>query len=124
MSKIFENFLRVREADEADYGKSVVRIHRASKPRGINWGDNVNISLDKKNWITSRLEPASDSVADRIYIDIPQRGLLNRDVIGVQRAQPGVACQFYIRKAVSWKLILYGLAGVAVFALLVYWLTL
>ena len=49
MSRISELYLTVREADETDYGKSMVRIHQTDKPHDIKWRDNVNISLDKKN---------------------------------------------------------------------------
>jgi hypothetical protein len=49
MSKTYELYLRVKEADEADFGKFLVRIHKTDKPQGINWGDYIDISLDKKN---------------------------------------------------------------------------
>ncbi len=42
-------FLRVSEADEADYGKHIIRIHEDNKPAGINWGDRIKVSIDKKN---------------------------------------------------------------------------
>jgi len=113
MSRTSELFLRVKEADEVDYGQSVVRIHRADKPRGINWGDRINISLDKKNWVACKLEPAGDLGTSRIYIGIHLRGLLNKDTVGIQIAQLGVPCNFYIRKASSWK-VLYIALGVVV----------
>ena len=49
MSQTFTLFLRVKEAPEADLDELVVRIHATDKPRDINWGDYINISLDKKN---------------------------------------------------------------------------
>jgi hypothetical protein len=106
MSRISELFLRVYEADEADYGKSLIRIHGSSKPQDINWGDNINVSLNKKNWITSKLEPAGDIGSGKIYIDIHQRGLLSRDIVGSRPAKVGEACNFYVRKASS-KVLLY-----------------
>ena len=114
MSLTSELFLRVREADEADYGKSVVRIHRADKPRDINWGDYINISLDRKNWIACKLEPAGDIGTGKIYIDIHLRGLINRDIVGIQRAQLGVPCNFYIRKASPWKVLSYITIGIII----------
>ena len=107
MSRTSTLFLRAKEADEADYGKSVVRIHEANKPQGINWGDYINISLDKKNWITCKLEPASDIGIGKIYIGIHLRGILSKDTVGIQIAKLGVPCTFYIRKAFSWKALLH-----------------
>ena len=107
MSRISTLFLRVKEADEADYGKSVVRIHKADKPQGINWGDYIDISLDKKNWVTCKLEPAGDTGIGRIYIGIRLRGILNRDTLGIQIAKLGVPCTFHIRKASFWKVLLH-----------------
>lgn len=107
MSRISELFLRVREADEADYGQSIVRIHKASKPPDIRWGDDINISLDRKNWITCKLKPASDIGRGKIYIGIHLRGLLNKDTVGIQIARVGVLCTFYVRKASSWKVLFY-----------------
>ncbi len=107
MSRTSTLFLRVREANEADYGKSVVRIHKADKPQGINWGDYINISLDKKNWVTCKLEPASDIGIGKIYIGIHLRGILNKDTVGIQTATLEVPCAFYIRKASFWKALLH-----------------
>ncbi len=101
MSRIHPLVLRVREADESDYGKSVIRIHKANKPLGINWGDQVNLSLDRKNWITCQLEPAGKSGTEQIYIGIHLRGILNKDTVGSRVAQIDVPGQFYIRKAAS-----------------------
>ena len=112
MPKTSELFLRVKEADEADYGKSIVRIHNADKPRDINWGEYVKISLDRKNWITCKMEPAGDAGIGKIYIGIRLRGLLNKDTVGVQIAQPEVPCNFYIRKATPWKVLLYIMIGI------------
>ena len=122
MLRTSELFLRVKEANEADYGKSVVRIHQADKPRGINWSDHINISLDKKNWITCKLEPAGDLGTSRIYIGIRLRGLLNKDTVGIQLAQLGVPCNFYIRKVSPWKVlyIMLGIAVIVAVAFLVY----
>ena len=117
MSKISELYLRVREADEADYGKSVVRIHRSNKPMDIQWGDYINISLDKKNWVTCKLEPAGDIGTEKVYLDMKTRKLLNDDVFGVPIAQVGVPSTLYIRKASLWKLILIIMAGVAIIVL-------
>ena len=60
MPKTHELYLTVKEADEADFDRSLVRIHKTDKPRDIKWGDYINISLDKKNWVTCKLEPAGD----------------------------------------------------------------
>ena len=119
--------LRLKEADEADYGKSVVRIHEANKPQNINWGDRIHISLDRKNWITCKLEPAGRTGIERIYIGIHLRGILNRDTIGIEIAKLEVPCNFYIRKASSWKVPLYAAIGILVtiaVAFLVYFLDL
>ncbi len=107
MSRISTLFLRVKEADEADYGKSIVRIHKADKPQGINWGDYLNISLDRKNWVTCRLEPAADAGIGKIYIGIHLRGILNKDTVGIQIAKLDVPCTFYIRKVPFWKALLH-----------------
>lgn len=77
MSRTYELFLRVREADEADYRQSIVRIHKANKPQDIKWGDNINISLDRKNWITCKLKPSGDIGIGKIYIGIHLRGQVN-----------------------------------------------
>ena len=53
MSKRYEIYLTVREADEADFDKPLVRIHKTDKPIDIKWGDYIDISLDKRNWVTS-----------------------------------------------------------------------
>ncbi len=96
-------FLKVREADEADYGKSVVKIHGADKPVDINWGSYISISLDKKNWVTCKLEPASDTGIGKIYIGIHLRGILNKDTVRVQIAKLEVPSTFYIKKASFWE---------------------
>jgi hypothetical protein len=98
MSRIYELFLRVREADEADYGQSIVRTHNDNKPQGIRWGDRINISMDRKNWITCKLEPAGDIGVGKIYTSIHLRGLLNKDTDVSRIARLGVPCSFYIRK--------------------------
>jgi len=115
MSRIYGLFLRVRDADEADYRKSLVRIHKNNKPQDIDWGDYINISLDKKNWVTCKLEPAGDIGTGKIYIGIRPRGLLNRDIVGVQPAKLGEPCNFYIKKAFSWKVLLY----IAIFVIVI-----
>ena len=125
MSHIYELLLRVREADEADFGKSVIRFHETAKPKDIRWGDNINISLDKKNWITCQLEPSGDIGTGKIYIGIHQRGLLNKDTLGVQIARLGVPCSFYVRKASAWRapLSIIGVIIITALALLIYFLT-
>ena len=106
MSKTYELYLRVKEADEADFNKPLVRIHKTNKPQEIPWGNYIDISLDKKNWVTCKLEPAGDSSTQKIYIGIHLRGRLNRDVVGVHTVKVNVPCNLYIRKAVFWKTIL------------------
>jgi len=105
MSRTSQLILRVREADEADYRKSVVRIHKTDKPQDIRWGDHIRLSLDKKNWITCRLEPAGDAGIGKIYIGIHLRGLLNKNTTAIQIAQLEVPCTFYVRKASSWRVL-------------------
>ncbi len=112
MPKIYELYLRVKEADEADFDKSLVRIHKTDKPQDIKWGDSIDISLDKKNWVTGKLEPAGDIGTGRIYIGIRLRGLLNKDSIVIQIAKLEVPCNFYIRKAALWRVILYNKIGI------------
>ena len=99
MARAHELFLRVSDADEADYGKPVVRIHEIAKPQGIEWGDPIGISLDKKHWVTCKLEPAGDVGIGKIYIGIHLRGILNKDTLGIQIARLKEPCNFYIRKA-------------------------
>ena len=103
MSRTSTLFLRVKEADEADYGKSLVRIHKADKPQGFNWGDHISISLDKKNWVTCKLEPTGDRGIGRIYIGIHLRGILNARTVGIGMAKLEVPCTFYIRKVSFWE---------------------
>jgi len=105
MPKTCELYLRVREADEADFGKALVRIHKTDKPQYIKWGDYIDISLDKKNWITCKLDPAGDIGIGKIYIGIHIRALLNKDGIGTQIAKLEVPCNFYIRKMAHWRAI-------------------
>ncbi len=114
MSRIYELFLRVREADEADYGQSIIRIHNDNKPQGIRRGDRINISMDRKNWITCKLEPAGDIGAGKIYISIHLRGLLNKDTDVSRIARLGVPCSFYIRKASPWRVLSYVVVGIIV----------
>ncbi len=114
MSRIYELFLRVREADEADYGQSIIRIHNDNKPQGIRRGDRINISMDRKNWITCKLEPAGDIGVGKIYISIHLRGLLNRDTDVSRIARLGVPCSFYIRKASPWRVLSYVVIGTIV----------
>ena len=107
MARTHELYLRVKEADEADYGKWVIRIHKNDKPSDVEWGDRVDLSLDKKHWISCRLEPAGDIGVGKIYIGIHQRGELNKDTVGVGIARVNIARQFYLRKAAPWKTPLY-----------------
>jgi len=125
MSHVHELLLRVREANEADYGKSVIRLHETAKPKDISWGGHINISLDRKNWITCKLEPSGDTGTGKIYIGIHQRGLLNKDTLGVQIARLGVPCSFYVRKASSWRapLSIIGVTIIIAIAFLIYFLT-
>jgi len=112
MPKTYELYLKVKEADEADFGKSLVRLHKTDKPQDIKWGDYIDISLDKKNWVTCKLEPAGDIGTGRIYIGIRLRGLLNKDTIVVQIAKLEVPCNFYIRKTALWRVTLYNKIGI------------
>jgi len=114
MSRIYELFLRVREADEADYGQSIIRIHSDNKPQGIRWDDRINVSMDRKNWITCRLEPAGDIGVGKIYVGIHLRGLLNKDTDVSRIARLGVPCSFYIRKASPWRVLSYIVIGTIV----------
>ena len=105
MSRISTLFLRVKEVDEADYGRSVIRINRVDKPTDIYWGNYVSISLDKKNWVTCKLEPASDTDVGKIYIGIHLRGILNKDTVRAEIAKLDVPSTFYIRKASFWEIL-------------------
>ena len=107
MAKTYQLYLRMREADEADYGRSVVRIHRINKPQRILWGGKVDISVDKRNWVTCKLEPAGNTGPGHIYIDVPTRTLINRHTLGFNIARLHEPCDFYIRKAIPWKTITY-----------------
>jgi len=125
MSRIFEFYLRIREADEADFEQSIVRIHQDNKPQDIRWDDNINISLDRKNWITCKLRPADYIGRGEMYIGIHLRGLLNKDTSGIQIAKIGEPCSFFMRKASYWKALLYVTTGITVIiaiAFLVSWL--
>ena len=107
MPKTHELYLTVKEADETDFDRSLVRIHKTDKPRDIRWGDYIDISLDKKNWVTCKLEPAGDIGIKKIYIGIHLRGLLNRDSVGVHIAKLEAPCNFCVRKTALWKAIVY-----------------
>ena len=109
MPKTHGLYLTVKEAGESDFDKSLVRIHKTDKPRDIKWGDYIDISLDKKNWETCKLEPAGDIGIKKLYIGIHLRGLLNRDSVGVHIAKLGVPCNFFIRKTALWKAIVYSM---------------
>lgn len=129
MSRTSTLFLRVKEADEADYHQSVVRIHETNRPRNINWGDYINLSLDKKHWITCKLEAAGDIGVGKIYISIFLRRLLNKHAAGNQIVQLGEPLNFYIKKAFSKDIplpIVIGIiaAAIIVVAFLVYLLDL
>ena len=108
MPKTHELYLTIKEADEADFDRSLVRIHETDKPMDIGWGDYVDISLDKKNWLTCKLEPAGDVGIKKIYVGIHLRGLLNRDSVGVHIAKLEVPCRFFMRKTAPWKATVYG----------------
>ncbi|MFC1897709.1 hypothetical protein ACFLX8_03995 [Chloroflexota bacterium] len=107
MPKKHEVYLTVREADEADFDKPLVRIHKTDKPQDIKWGDYIDISLDKKNWVACKLEAAGDIGIGKIYISIHLRGLLNRDSVGNQISKIGVPCNFHIRKVAYWRATLH-----------------
>ena len=103
MPRTNELFLRVRDAPVADYNKLAIRIHNNDKPQDINWGDHVNISLDRKNWLACKLIEAGDTGIGKMYINSHLRGILNRRAVGIQGVRLEVPCQFYIRKVSSWK---------------------
>lgn len=105
MPTTHELFLRVKDADEADFNKALVRLHRTNKPLGMKWGDSIDISLDKKNWVPCKIEPAGETGIGRIYIGIHIRELLNRHAFGFHIAKLNDPCSFYIRKAIPWKAI-------------------
>lgn len=116
MSQIYELYLRVKEADEADHGRSIVRIHKTEKPRSLRWGDKINISLDKKNWVDCKLEPAGDIGIGKIYIGIRLRGLINKDSRVISIAKIGEPCSFYVRKASPWGTLLNIAVGILLIA--------
>ena len=118
MPKTSELYLRVKEADEADFDKSLVRIHKTNKPQNIRWGDYVDISLDKKNWVTCELEPAGKTGIGHIYIGIKTRGLINQHALGIQITKINEPCNLYIRKAILWKAISFISIGVIIAAII------
>ncbi len=120
MSRISELFLRVNEADESDFGKSLVRVHGTDKPRDINWGDHIRISLDKKNWVNCRLEPAGDIGAGKIYVGIHLRGLINKETIGIPIIRVGAPSSFCVRKAAPWQLLVSIMIGIIVIGVFAY----
>ena len=103
MSRTNELFLRVRDAPVADYDELVIRIHNTDKPEDINWGDYINISLDRRNWIACKLAEAGEAGISKIYINSHLRGIINRHAVGIQGVRLEVPCQLYIRKASPWK---------------------
>ena len=116
MSQIYELYLRVKEADEADYDRSIIRIHKKEKPTGLNWGEEINVSLDKKNWVNCTLEPAGDTGMGRIYIGIHMKRLINKDNYGNAIAKVGMPSNFYIRKASKQREFVYISAGILIIA--------
>lgn len=102
------------EADEADFGRSIIRIHRQNKPQHIPWGKSIDISVDRKNWVTRKIEPAGTTGIGHIYIDIPTRTLINRHTITSNIAKIHQPCSFYIREAIPWRAITLILIGVGV----------
>ena len=116
MPQIYELCLRVREADEADHGRPIIRVHKNEKPKGLRWGDKINISLDKKHWVNCTLEPAGDIGTGKIYISIHLRGLINKDTRAISIAKIGEPSTFYIRKASPWKALLYISVGILIIA--------
>ena len=119
MPQITQLLLRVKEADEADYEQSIIRIHEDNKPESINWGDDIDISLNKKNWVTGKLEPAGPIGTGKIYIGIHLRGRLNKDTIGIQTAQLEQPCSLYIRRKSSRKVLIYSILGIIFIAIIV-----
>jgi len=119
MPRITQLLLRVKEADEADYEQSIIRIHEDHKPEGINWGDEIDISLDRKNWVTGRLEPAGPIGTGKVYIGIQLRGCLNKDTVGIQTAQLEQPCNLYIRQKSSRKVLIYSILGIIFIAIIV-----
>ena len=119
MPKTYELFLRVKEADEADFGRSVVRIHKKDRPKEIQWGESISISVDKKNWVNCKLEPAGDIGIGKMYISIHLRGLINKDTHGIPIAKVGVPYSFYIRKASPWRALPYMAVGILLIAAIV-----
>ncbi|MFC2047908.1 hypothetical protein ACFLSK_00585 [Chloroflexota bacterium] len=105
--KTHELHLRIKDADEADFDKSLIRIHETNRPQGIEWSDYIDISLDKKKWITCKLESAGDIGIGNIYISIPQRSLLKTGTIRIPMVVVGEPCKFYVRKASKWRVLLY-----------------
>ena len=103
--------MRVKEADEADFNKSIVRIRKTDKPLDIKWGDYINISLDKRHWVTCALERAGDTGKGKMYVGIHLRGFLNKAAVGIQIAKLEVPCNFYIRKVARWRAILFNKPG-------------
>ena len=103
MSQPMVVYLRVRDADSDDYDRLVVRIHESDKPGAIRWGQYIDISLDNKHWVTSKVEPSGLMGQGKIYIHHYLRGILNRDADRNRTASVGAAANFYIRRAPSWK---------------------
>ena len=116
MPRIYELYLRVREADEDDHGRSLIRIHKTEKPKSLRWGDKINVSLDKKNWVTCRLEQAGAIGAGKVYISIHLRGLINKDTHVISIARVGEPCNIYIRKASPWGALLNMAVGILLIA--------
>ncbi|MFC1899031.1 hypothetical protein ACFLXP_01675 [Chloroflexota bacterium] len=108
MAKVHELYLTVKETDEADFGKSLIRMRGGDKPPGIEWGDKISLSLDKNHWITTTLEPADNGTHNRIYIGIHLRGLLNKDTTGLRLAKLEVPCFFYIKQKPFWHKLFLG----------------
>ena len=94
-------YLRVRDAPVDDYERLVVRLHRNDKPKDINWGEYISVSLDKFHWIACKLEQAGESGVGKIYINAHLRGLINTNVIGGIRVED--PHDFYIKRAPAWK---------------------
>ena len=96
-------YLRVRDVDADDYDRLVVRINESDKPKGIRWGQYIDISLDERHWVTAKVEPSGLTGRDKIYIHHRLRGVLNRDADRNRAALLGEPTNFYIRKAPFWK---------------------
>ena len=66
---MYKLYLIVESPPSQDNNKLMVRIHEPDKPKDINWGDYVKMSLDNQNYIICKLERATSIGIGTIYID-------------------------------------------------------